>query len=75
MGKTKKSRSGSGNSIPDHISESLDTIFWVKKCSNSLMRIRNLFDPGSGIEKFGFRTNIPDPQHWFNQVTGSKCNR
>jgi hypothetical protein len=27
----KKSRSGSGKSIPDHISESLETLFWVKK--------------------------------------------
>jgi hypothetical protein len=26
----KKSRSGSGMKIPDHISESLETIFWVK---------------------------------------------
>jgi hypothetical protein len=26
----KKSRSGSGINIPDHISESLETIFWVK---------------------------------------------
>jgi hypothetical protein len=40
------------------------------------MRIRNLFDPGSGMEKYGmekygsgmekygFGINIPDPQHW-----------
>ncbi len=28
------------------------------------MQIRNLFDPGSGIEKFGSGINIPDPQHW-----------
>jgi hypothetical protein len=28
MGKT--SRSGSGRNIPDHIFESLETIFWVK---------------------------------------------
>jgi hypothetical protein len=27
--------------------------------------IRNLLDPGSGIEKFGSVINIPDPQHWF----------
>jgi hypothetical protein len=26
----KKSRSGFGIKIPDHISESLETIFWVK---------------------------------------------
>jgi hypothetical protein len=27
------------------------------------MRIRNLFDPGSGMEKFLSGINIPDPQH------------
>ncbi len=27
------------------------------------MRIRNLFDPGSGIEKFGSGINILDPEH------------
>jgi hypothetical protein len=48
----KKSRSGSKMNIPDHISESLETIFWVKKTYNSLMwmRIRILLDPGSGME-------------------------
>jgi hypothetical protein len=52
---------------PDHISESLETIIWVK--------IFKFFDadpdPGSGIfltlnpgwEKFGSGINIPDPQH------------
>jgi hypothetical protein len=35
----KKSRSGSGMSIPDHISESLETFFWLKYL-NSLMRMR-----------------------------------
>jgi hypothetical protein len=57
----------------DHISKSLETIFWVK--------ILKLFDanPGwkkfrSGMEKFRIRDgknsdpgsgiNIPDPQHW-----------
>jgi hypothetical protein len=34
--------------IPDHISESLETIFRLKILKNS--------DPGSGI-------NIPDPEH------------
>jgi hypothetical protein len=40
----KKSGSGSGVNNPDHISESLETIFWVK--------IPKFFgaDPGSGIE-------------------------
>jgi hypothetical protein len=27
------------------------------------MKIRNLFDPGSGMEKFGSRMNIRDLQH------------
>jgi hypothetical protein len=55
----KKSRSGSGMNIPDHISESLETIFCLK--------ILKLFDtdpdPGSGMEKFGSRINILYPQH------------
>ncbi len=43
----KKSGSGSGMNNPDHISESLETIFWFK--------IIKFFDadPGSGMEKFG----------------------
>jgi hypothetical protein len=53
--------------IPDHISECLETIFWVKKVGYLLVcgsgcgsgsGIRNLFDPGSGMEKFGFVINI-----------------
>jgi hypothetical protein len=55
----KKSRSGSGMFIPDHISKSLETIFLVK--NNSLMR--NLFEPGSRMEKFVFGINIQDPPH------------
>ncbi len=47
---------------PDHIYESLETIFGLKFL-NSLMRIRHQgwknSDPGSGIPK-----NIPDPQHY-----------
>jgi hypothetical protein len=66
MGK-KKSRSGSGINIPDHISESLETIFKVK--------ILEFFDPdpGSGIfltMDLGWKNSdlesgisIPDPQH------------
>jgi hypothetical protein len=57
----KKSGSGSWMNIPDHISESLETIFWVK--------ILKFFDadPGSAMEKNsdpGSGINIPDPQHW-----------
>ncbi len=58
FGMGKKSRSVSGMNIPDHIYESWETIFWGKKYLNSLMQIRNLFDPGSGI-------NIMDLQHCF----------
>jgi hypothetical protein len=43
----KNSGSGSGMNNPDHISESLETIFGLKYL-NSLMRIG---DPGSGMEK------------------------
>ncbi len=28
------------------------------------MPVRNLFDPESGMKKFGSGINIPDPQHW-----------
>jgi len=49
--------SGSGMNNPDHIFESLKTIFWVK--------ILKFFDaePGFGMEKFRSGINIPDPQH------------
>ncbi len=62
----KKSGSGFGMNNQDQISESLETIFWVKILDA---------DPGSGMEKFGYgirdgknsdtasRINIPDPQH------------
>jgi hypothetical protein len=43
----KKSRSGSGMNMPDHISESLETIFWVKilKFFDEDADPGNLFDP------------------------------
>jgi hypothetical protein len=45
----KKSGSGSGMNNPDHISESLDIMLWVK--------ILNFFDAdtGSGMEKIQIR--------------------
>jgi hypothetical protein len=61
--------SETGMNNPDHISESLETIFWVK--------ILKFFyaDPESGMEKIQIRDqknsdpgsgiNIPDPHHWF----------
>jgi hypothetical protein len=53
----KKSGSGSGMNNPDHISESLKTIFWVK--------ILKIFDVDPGWKKVGSGSgiNIPDPQH------------
>jgi hypothetical protein len=51
----KKSGSKSGINNPDHISESLETIFWVK--------ILQFFDADPGWKKFGSGINIPDPQH------------
>jgi hypothetical protein len=52
----KKSGSGSGMNNPDNISESLEieTIFGLKYL-NFLIRIRNLLDPGSGMEKIRIR--------------------
>jgi hypothetical protein len=45
-------KSGSGMNHPDHISESLETIFWVK--------ILKLYaDPGSGMEKIRIRDKHP----------------
>jgi hypothetical protein len=74
----KKSGSGSGMNIPDHISESLETFKYL----NSLMRIRDgekkilkFFDANPGWKKFisgiwdekksdpGTGLNIPDPQY------------
>jgi hypothetical protein len=40
---------------PDHISESLETTFWVK--------ILKFFDADPGWKKFGSGINIPDSQH------------
>jgi hypothetical protein len=53
--------------IPDNFSESLETVFRVKNTSilgcGFGSGIWNLFDPGSGMEKFGSGINIPNPQH------------
>jgi hypothetical protein len=40
---------------PNHISESLETIFWVI--------IFKFFDADPGWKKFGSGINIPDPEH------------
>ncbi len=63
--------------IPDHISESLETIFWIKilKLFDADPGSGNLFDldPGSEMEKIriwdknpGYAIKIPDPQHCSN---------
>jgi hypothetical protein len=55
--------------ILDNISESLETIFSVKILkffdvdADPNLRSGNLFNSGSGMEKFGFGINIPNPQH------------
>jgi hypothetical protein len=65
-GMGKKSGSGSGMNNPDHISESLETMFGLKYF-NSFVRIRDpgwkKFGSGIRVEKFGSGINIPDPQH------------
>jgi hypothetical protein len=57
MGKNQNPDQGSGMDIPDHISKSLETIFWFNDAYSlwygSRSGIRNLFDPGIGLEKFG----------------------
>jgi hypothetical protein len=45
-----------GMNNPDPISESLETIFWVK--------ILQFFDADPGWKKFGSGINIPDMHHW-----------
>jgi hypothetical protein len=35
--------------IPDHFTESLETVFWVKNTSLTRILIRDLIDPGSRI--------------------------
>jgi hypothetical protein len=51
----KKSGSGSGMNSPDHISESLETIFWVK----ILKFFVSDADPGLEIEKIRIRDKHP----------------
>jgi hypothetical protein len=58
-----KSRSGSGMDIPDHISETLETICWVKILkffdADPDPGSGNLFDLGSGMEKIQIRDKHP----------------
>jgi hypothetical protein len=62
-GMVKESSSGSGMYIPDHISESLETSFWIKnililRCRSG-SEIRNLFGPCSGIRDGKIRIRDP----------------
>jgi hypothetical protein len=54
--------------ILDHISESLETIFWVKilKFFDTDPGSSNLLALDPGWKKFDLGTgiNIPNPQHW-----------
>jgi hypothetical protein len=70
----KKSGSGSGMNKPDHISESLKTIFWAKILKffdadpesgtrDGKIRDGKNSDLGSGIRNPGSGINIPDQQH------------
>jgi hypothetical protein len=65
----KISDQGSGMNILDHISESLETIFWVKILKflkaypDTGSAIFLTLDLRSGMEKFGSGIKIPDPQH------------
>jgi hypothetical protein len=52
-GKNPDPESGYGMNNPDHFSESLENNFLDQKYLNSLMRIRDIFDPESEMEKFG----------------------
>jgi hypothetical protein len=59
----KKSGSGSGMNNPDHISDSLETIFWFKKYfdadPDAGSGIFLTLDPGFGIEKIRIRDELP----------------
>jgi hypothetical protein len=62
-GSGKKSRSGSRINIPDHISESFETVFWLK-ILKILLRGSGIWDgkksdPGSRMEKIRIRYVYP----------------
>jgi hypothetical protein len=61
-GMGKKSGSGSGMNNPDHISLSLETIFWIE-ILKFLKQIRDGNNSEPGWKKVGPGINIPDPQH------------
>jgi hypothetical protein len=53
--------------IPNHFSESLETIFWVKilKFFDADPGSENLFDPGSGMGKNRIRDKHPGSARYF----------
>ncbi len=52
--------------VPDQISESIETIFWVKNyfLSGSGSGIFLTLHPGWKNLDLGSGINVPDPQHW-----------
>ncbi len=69
-GMGKKSGSKSEMNNPDHVSESLETIFFGLKFLNSLMRIRDgkNMEPGSGMQKFGSGIRDEQPPSYFREL-------
>jgi hypothetical protein len=69
---------GSGMNIPDHISESLETIFWIRILKffdanpDPVPGSGNLFDPGSGKEKIRIRIRNTDKKKHFQSSIREK---
>jgi hypothetical protein len=61
----KKSRSGSGRNIPDHISKILKILEFFYADPGSVIFLT--LDPGSWMKNSDPESgiNIPDQQHWF----------
>jgi hypothetical protein len=70
-GWVKNQDPGSGLNNPDHISNSLETVFWVKTLK--WKKWKNL-DPGWKISYPGFGINIPDPYLSLNVTTSGGNN-
>jgi hypothetical protein len=71
--KSQDSDPGSGMNIPDHNSESLETIFWAKilKFLDADAEIFLTLDPGSGIERIRIRDRVFDCFANFNNSYNS----
>jgi hypothetical protein len=60
---------------PDHISESLETLFWVKilQFFDAIQdRDRKKLGSGIGWKKLGSGINVPDPQHCITDTIGTE---